>query len=496
MSILMPSSASTATPFPYRRVVVVYQMASALVIVLYLAISLQMDSLAEVLSVIGVSVFSLAALTAVSAFRRPDWIAGVSILRNQQRQLDFDASLYLFAASAVSLFEAYFLNYSSALAGRSFIAILSVGIYTSLGIALELEYGCIRNNVAVNVTRMDHIVPGKFKLRQFLTLILATGLANFAVMLFCFMGESAANDAFNRYDVERNFLEMMLVATILLGVSIYLLYLYNRNLFYVLGMQINVLRRVEEGGFDIFMPIVSEDELGLLAHYHGIMIERLRDRERLYQTLKKSVGPNIMAKLLNTDAQTLKQGQAYDVAILFCDLRGFSSLGESASAEEIILFLNVYFAEVSSVISKHEGIVNKFMGDAVLAIFGLESKGNAVAQAVKAGLEIIEHSADIVMPNAMHPETGVGIHFGPVAAGTIGSDERYEYTVVGDAVNKASRLESLSKRLDYSVILSKVAYERLEGGMRAKFVDLGAHQVRGRSEPIHVFGAWKKTRNS
>jgi class 3 adenylate cyclase len=488
----MPARMSKQTQFTDKQVIVAYHVASTLVIALYLIFGLQTDSLWTVLPAVGLAGLCLASVTVASCSHRPDWIGGVSVLKNQQRQIDFDLFMYLAAAAAVSLFELYILNYTAVQSEKTFIAMLSAGVYASLGIALELEYGCIRKNTPINLTRMTQIVPGKRKLRYFLTLILAAGLANFALALFSFMHQDYAADAYGHYAAGRNFQEVVFIASVVLGVSIYLFYLYNRNLFYVLGMQVNVLRRIEEGSFDISMPVVSDDETGLLANYHNVMIDRLRDRERLYRTLKKSVGTNIMAKLLNTDEQTLKQGQAYDVAILFCDLRGFSSLGESASAEEIILFLNVYFAEVSSVISRYDGIINKFMGDAVLAIFGLESKENAVAHAVNAGLEIIEHSADIYMPNAMHPETGVGIHYGPVAAGTIGSDERYEYTVVGDAVNKASRLESLSKRLDYSVILSKDAFERLEDDMRVKFADLGAHQVRGRSEPIHVYGARKK----
>jgi adenylate cyclase len=224
------------------------------------------------------------------------------------------------------------------------------------------------------------------------------------------------------------------------------------------------------------------------------MIERLRDRERLYRTLEKSVGANIMEKLLTTDEQTLKQGQSYSVAILFCDLRGFTSLGESASAEEIILFLNVYFSDVSSVISEYNGFINKFMGDAVLAIFGLEGNSNAVEDAVNAALVIIQHSVDFFMPNAMHPETGVGIDFGSVIGGTIGSDERYEYTIIGDAVNRANRLESLSKRLGYGIILSDDAYKRLPNDMRNIFSDLGDHKVRGRNEPISIYGYGKKSK--
>jgi adenylate cyclase len=195
-----------------------------------------------------------------------------------------------------------------------------------------------------------------------------------------------------------------------------------------------------------------------------------------------------MNKLLTTDEETLKQGESYHVAILFCDLRGFTRMGESASAEEVILFLNDYFANVTHLISKHNGIINKFMGDAVLAVFGLDNDGNAVEDAVNASLAIVNNNIALYMPNEMHPETGVGIDFGLVVGGTIGSDQRYEYTIVGDAVNKASRLEGLSKRLGYSIILSDEAYKLLCADLRKHFSNLGEHKVRGRNEAVVVYG--------
>ena len=239
---------------------------------------------------------------------------------------------------------------------------------------------------------------------------------------------------------------------------------------------------------------MAQDELGLIAVQINAMIENLRDRDRLHKTLERVVGSNIMEKLLSTDDDTLKRGQEDDVAIMFCDMRDFTSMSEAASAEEVIIFLNTFFSDLSEIVSRHGGTINKFMGDAVLAVYGLESQSNPVDDAVRSSLEILEHTRQFTLPDGGHPEMGAGIHYGTVMAGTIGSEQRYEYTFLGDAVNTASRLEGLTKRLKYSIIVSSDAYLQLPDETRQRFADLGKQRVRGKSEPLHVFGAESKAR--
>jgi class 3 adenylate cyclase len=119
-----------------------------------------------------------------------------------------------------------------------------------------------------------------------------------------------------------------------------------------------------------------------------------------------------------------------------------------------------------------------------------------VEDAVRSVLEILEHTRQFMLPDGSHPDMGAGIHFGKVMAGTIGSEQRYEYTFLGDAVNTASRLEGLTKRLKYRIVLSRDGYLELPESMRDRFTDLGKQRVRGKSEQIHVYGIEPKSATS
>lgn len=466
-----------------KRTVIEYHLFGLALILSYLMIALQKENFWGVFSIIGLSVLVYITFDLIIKFKRPVWDDSVSSIKNQIKQIVFDISPYLFTASVVAITEILLINHSALLVSKIVFVIISIGFYIAVSLSLEAEYGYIKEHKGIESKNITQIIPAALKWRYFQFTLLIIDLL---ILTIAWVEHSIAPHA-------HDFFELLFSSLVVISFSLYLLHLYNRNLIHIVGIQVNILSRVEDGRFDVAIPTVSDNELALLASYHNTMIDRLRDRERLYRTLEKSVGSNIMRKLLSTDEETLKQGQAYNVAILFCDLRGFTSLGESASAEEIILFLNVYFTDISQVISENNGIINKFMGDAVLAIFGLEGgEGNPVQDAVNASLDIIQHSTDLYMPNAMHPESGVGIDFGTVVGATIGSEERYEYTIIGDAVNKASRLESLSKRLGYSIILSQNAYTHLPDEIRQHFEGLGSHRVRGGGEAVTVYGCGKK----
>jgi class 3 adenylate cyclase len=253
--------------------------------------------------------------------------------------------------------------------------------------------------------------------------------------------------------------------------------------------QINALRGVENGNLGNRVPVVSEDEFGCIAQHTNRIIDQLREKEKIQRTLEQVVSPDIMQKLLGGSQKDLKKGQSVDVAILFCDMRNFTSYAEGRPPDQVILFLNAYFTKLADVVAEHNGIVNKFLGDAILAVFGVDGNQNYVQDAVDAAFDILMHTESAVMRDGTTVDIGIGLNCGRAAAGTIGSSERFEYTFIGDSVNTASRLDGLGKRLGYKIIGSASVYDQLSDRQKALFTSLGEHRIRGKSQSLRVYGA-------
>jgi adenylate cyclase len=184
---------------------------------------------------------------------------------------------------------------------------------------------------------------------------------------------------------------------------------------------------------------------------------------QLHQTFQKFVPRQFVEHFAKTGNNRLELGRADEdkVAILFCDIRGFTSLSEKMSPQELMYFLNSYFLRMNAPIHQNKGFIDKFIGDAIMALFdspqGQDSDKSA--DAIQAALEIQSaltlynsHRAN----NKYAPvKNGIGIHFGPVVLGTVGSDDRMDTTVIGDTVNVAQRIESLCRYFNADILASK-----------------------------------------
>ena len=208
-------------------------------------------------------------------------------------------------------------------------------------------------------------------------------------------------------------------------------------------------------------------------------------RDRVTNLFGQHVSPQVVERLLLDETATT--GELRRVVVMFVDFRSFTVQAQQRSPREVVERLDRAFAVLVEILDRHGGIVNKFLGDGLLALFGAPiAHDDAVRQAVDAARDML---AAMERDNAAGDwalRIGIGVHVGEVVAGTIGSPRRKEYTVIGDAVNLASRLESLNKELGTQCLISAAVYDALgEAGRDA--VPLGEMKVRGYERPVAVW---------
>jgi adenylate cyclase len=241
----------------------------------------------------------------------------------------------------------------------------------------------------------------------------------------------------------------------------------------------NALARVEAGDLDVAIPIYDASEVGQLQAGFNRMTAGLRERERLRDLFGRHVGDEVARAAL--DGQVELGGEVRDVGVLFVDLVGSTALAESRPPQEVVLLLNRFFAVVVEVVAAHGGLINKLQGDAALAVFGAPvAHADPAGAALSAARDLVARVRE-ELPGC---EVGVGVSYGPAVAGNIGAESRYEYTVIGDAVNEAARLTELAKGTLGSVAVSAGAVR--EAGEPAGWVVHDEVVLRGRTRPTVV----------
>lgn len=286
-------------------------------------------------------------------------------------------------------------------------------------------------------------------------------------------------------------IEVLFVFAIIFGGGLFIAKQYGRNLKLMFHLQLKALNDVREGNYDTSVPVVSNDEFALIAKHSNRMIHELKEKERIRNIFGKYLSPSIAKSVLESEQGTQLGGRQVDVAILFADMRNYTSLSEKLHPGETVNLLNAYFALLVKAIYASGGIVDKFIGDAVMAVYGLDDLENPCEAAVTSAFNMVEQMEPLnqdLRARGMSVGIGIGIHFGPVIAGNIGAKERIEYTVIGDTVNTASRLESLSKTVSSRIVVSKDTFIRLPAQLQSSIADLGEFELKGKSEKIRVYG--------
>ena len=250
---------------------------------------------------------------------------------------------------------------------------------------------------------------------------------------------------------------------------------------------LRVVEKVRNGDFTQRIRVLSNDEIGMLGDAGNNMIAGLAEREQIRDTFGKYVTPQIRDEILS--GRIPLHGERQTATLLFSDLRNFTSYVEANDPEEVIKSMREYFTAMQAAIRNYEGLVLQYVGDEIEAVFGVPLKtADHADRAVQAAMDMRRNLEELNSRRVLLGKTpfrhGIGIHTGPVLAGNTGSEDRLSYALIGDTVNLASRIEGLTKTLQWDILVSDEAVSRLSGSFPLK--KEGPQTVKGFSKPIIV----------
>jgi adenylate cyclase len=376
--------------------------------------------------------------------------------------------VFVVASWSVARFAAPVVTVATAL-GAAATAI--IGYLQSERVLRPVAVAALRSGVPENVK-----APGVI-LRQILTWMLSTAVPLLAIVL----AVVADKVSLLHTAPESLFNPILLLALTALGVGFISTLLVAMSIADPLRQLRWALSEVQRGNYNAHMQIYDASELGLLQAGFNDMVRDLSERQRLRDLFGRYVGEDVARRALERGTEL--GGQERDVAVLFVDLVGSTQLAATRPPAEVVHLLNEFFRVVVDTVARHGGFVNKFQGDAALAIFGApiehpDASGGALAAA--------RELHDELLPVIGVAEFGIGVSSGRAIAGHIGAQARFEYTVIGDPVNEAARLTELAKLEAGHVLASAIS---VSGALDAEALcwDVGeVVELRGRSAPTQL----------
>jgi adenylate cyclase len=245
---------------------------------------------------------------------------------------------------------------------------------------------------------------------------------------------------------------------------------------------------IAAGNFNITLPVASRDELGVLTDSFNRMARSLREKEMIKRAFTRYVAREVVEEILKDPENLVLSGERRQVTVLFCDVRGFTPMSERLAPEEVVLLLNDFYTLMIETTFKYDGTLDKFLGDAVMAVFGAPmAHPDHSARAIRTALAMQEGITGLNERRARDGKeaisVGIGVSAGEAVAGTVGTEDRMEYTVIGDSVNLAARLESNAK--PGQILISHRTYERVRDLVDAR--PLGRIRVKGKEEEVEVY---------
>ncbi len=278
------------------------------------------------------------------------------------------------------------------------------------------------------------------------------------------------------------------ITGIILLVSVLIIYIFAKTLSTPVRRLVEAAREIEQGNFLLNIKVTTHDEIGKLTESFTEMGRGLDERDRMKDAFGKFVNQEVANMALK--GQLRLGGERKEAAVFFSDIRSFTAISEKLTPEEVVEFLNEYMTAMVECVEATHGVVDKFIGDAVMAVWGAPvSHGNDTENAINSAL---------MMRSALEKfnrgqggdkkpiiKIGCGINTGSLVSGQIGSENRMEYTVIGDAVNLASRIEGLTKPFGADILVSEDSYALV--GDLYHTAEMPPIMVKGKSDPVKIY---------
>jgi len=254
------------------------------------------------------------------------------------------------------------------------------------------------------------------------------------------------------------------------------------------------LRRAAEefrtGKFDRKVQVETKDEFGELARSMNDMAAGIKERETIKAAFARYVSQEVLEKILSSGSTSALKGERRRITVLFSDIRGFTAMAETMAPEEVVSFLDDYFERMIEIIFRNHGTLDKFLGDGLMAIFGAPAddqfqEEHAARAAIEMQTELQNLSGRLEQEGQPPIRIGIGINSGSAVVGNVGSAMRMEYTAIGDTVNVAARLETLTRELSADILASESTYDSVRHLVGAR--EMGPVSIKGRLHPVMCY---------
>jgi len=438
----------------------------------------------------------------LGACKRDDLVAAMNKLHQQfpDRDVWESAAFYLQGHCADGVIDAAHSLAATALASPEIAGNTElVGFFTSLQAQLEALPGLRANLVQLMQTSIDASEQGRLETNSVLKdqvdenlRMVGKQVAAISEQMRQYTEAAAARaDALEQRAILINW-ALTIIAAVL---GFLLAAVLARNLVKPVRELLTGAAAVKNGDLSAQVQVHTADEIALLAQSFNYMVSGLKEKESIKATFGQYVDPRIVNALLAGKPLT-EAGEKREMTVFFSDIAGFTSVGEQLTPDAIVRLLNHYLSAMSKPIGEHKGIIDKFIGDAIMAFWGPPFTGERehALLACQAALQQLENLKDVrrAIPDVTGLRRGLskfdvrmGLSTGPVTAGTIGSENAKNYTVIGDTVNLASRLESANKYYGTNIIIAGPTYEAAKDGIEAR--ELDSIRVLGKTEPVEIY---------